>query len=135
MVSRILEKPLKYRKSFFLLGPRGTGKTYWIKKNLPDAVYIDLLDAEVYTQLLSNPHRLLDFIPPNYKSWIVIDEVQRVPELLNEVHRLIEKDHHIFVLTGSSARSLRKKGVNLLHIITYREHDYYLIVNSVIKRW
>lgn len=49
MVSRILEKPLKYKKSFFLLGPRGTGKTYWIKKNLLEAVYIDLLDTEAYT--------------------------------------------------------------------------------------
>ena len=114
MVTRILEKPLKHKKSFFLFGPRGTGKTFWIKQNLKDAIYIDLLDMEVYTTLLSNPHRLSDFISRNYHDWIVIDEVQKIPALLNEVHRLIEKDNHIFVLTGSSARSLRKKGVNLL---------------------
>lgn len=114
MISRILETPLQHRKSFFLFGPRGTGKTYWIKMKLKNAVYLDLLDTEIYTLLLANPHRLLEFIPKNYTDWIVIDEVQRIPELLNEVHRLIEKENHIFVLTGSSSRSLRKKGVNLL---------------------
>src|SRR3990167_11074903 len=106
MLSRILEKPLQYRKSFFLLGPRGTGKTHWIKAHLKNSLYIDLLDMDVYARLLANPHRLIDFIPPQYSDWIVIDEIQKVPALLNEVHRLIEKSQHIFVLTGSSARSL-----------------------------
>lgn len=64
--------------------------------------------------LLAAPQRLETFIPPAYKGWIVIDEIQRVPELLNEVHRLIEKRGLLFVLTGSSARKLRRKGVNLL---------------------
>lgn len=133
MVIRILEKPLKYKKSFFLFGPRGTGKTHWIKENLKDAVYIDLLDTEVYTLLLSNPHRLLDFIPKNYHNWIVIDEVQKIPALLNEVHRLIEKDQHIFVLTGSSARSLRKKGVNLLGGRALIYHVYPLVAQEIGK--
>lgn len=114
MISRILEIPLKNKKSFFLFGPRGTGKTYWVKSHLLKAVYIDLLDTEVYTLLLANPSRLQEFIPKDYQDWIVIDEVQRIPALLNEVHRLIEQDHYAFVLTVSSARSLRKKGVNLL---------------------
>ena len=114
MVSRILKKPLQNGKSFFLLGPRATGKTYWLKENLSDAIYIDLLDMEVYTLLLAEPHRLIDFIPNHYDDFIVIDEVQRIPTLLNEVHRLIEQANHRFVLTGSSARNLRKKGVNLL---------------------
>lgn len=114
MVSRILEKPLKSAKSFFLFGPRGTGKTHWVKTQVPDALYIDLLDTSVYTSLLANPHRLVELIPPGYKNWIIIDEVQRIPMLLNEVHRLIEQNHYTFILTGSSARSLRKKGVNLL---------------------
>jgi len=131
MVSRILHKPLEYKKSFFLLGPRGTGKTYWIKHNLPNAVYIDLLDTEIYTLLLANPHRLIDFIPANYHSWIVLDEVQRVPELLNEVHRLIEKEQHIFVLTGSSARSLRKKGVNLLAGRALMYHMHPLVAQEL----
>lgn len=124
MISRILNIPLQHPKSFFLFGPRGTGKTHWIKKNLPNCVYIDLLDAEVYSKLLANPHHLLDFIPKGYQDWIVLDEVQRVPELLNEVHRLIENNHHRFVLTGSSSRKLRKKGINLLagRALVYHMH-------------
>lgn len=125
MVSRILKKPLTHHKSFFLLGPRGTGKTYWLKQHLADQVYIDLLNTEVYTHLLANPHRLEAFIPKHYSGWIIIDEVQRIPALLNEVHRLIEsKQGYVFILTGSSARSLRKKGVNLLagRALTYHMH-------------
>lgn len=114
MIARNLEKPLQHRKSFFLLGPRGVGKTYWIKQHFPQAIYIDLLNTKIYALLLSNPHRLLDFIPQNYTDWIIIDEIQKIPALLNEVHRLIEHKNYIFILTGSSARSLRKKGVNLL---------------------
>src|SRR3990167_5638577 len=114
MITRILQKPLQSRKSFFLLGPRGTGKTHWIKQKLPDAIYIDLLNLETYTYLQANPHRLTELIPRNCQTWIVIDEVQKIPALLDEVHRLIESEHFIFILTGSSARSLRKKGVNLL---------------------
>ena len=131
MISRILEKPLKSPKSFFLLGPRGTGKTRWVKMKLPKAVYIDLLDMEIYTLLLANPHRLIDFIPKNYKGWIIIDEVQRIPDLLNEVHRLIEENHYLFILTGSSARNLRKKGVNLLAGRALVYHMYPLIVQEL----
>ena len=131
MVARILSKPLQQRKSFFLFGPRGTGKTYWLKQHLNRAVYIDLLDSEIYALLLANPHRLLDFIPRDYKDWIIIDEVQRVPELLNEVHRLIEKEGHLFVLTGSSARTLRKKGVNLLAGRARVYHMHPLVVQEI----
>lgn len=131
MVSRILEKPLKLKKSFFLLGPRGTGKTWWIKDKLKDAIYIDLLDMDVYTLLLAHPHRLQDFIPKGYQGWIAIDEVQKIPALLNEVHRLIESEQYIFVLTGSSARSLRKKSVNLLAGRALMFHMYPLIVQEI----
>ena len=112
MYSRIITPPKD--KSFFLFGPRGTGKTTWVKAAFPQAVFIDLLESEVYNDLLANPQRLEKFIPKDFKNWIVIDEVQRIPELLNEIHRLIEKNHYRFVLTGSSARKLRTKGVNLL---------------------
>jgi predicted AAA+ superfamily ATPase len=112
MYSRLLSTP--QGKSFFLFGPRGTGKTTWIKTQFPRAVYLDLLEAAIFNQLLANPGRLESFIPNKFRDWIVIDEVQRVPELLNEVHRLIERDKLKFVLTGSSARKLRQGGVNLL---------------------
>ncbi len=112
MYSRIITPP--EGKSFFLFGPRGTGKTTWVKAAFPKGIFVDLLEAEVYTDLLSNPQRLERFIPPDFDNWVIIDEVQRIPELLNEVHRLIENKHYRFVLTGSSARKLRQKGVNLL---------------------
>lgn len=111
MFPRLLRRP---DKSFFLFGPRGTGKSSWIKAVLPDAPYIDLLDSDDYTELLAAPARLVTRIPTGHHGWVVIDEVQRVPELLNEVHRLIEARKLKFALTGSSARKLRRRGVNLL---------------------
>lgn len=112
MYSRLL-KPLA-GKSFFLFGPRGTGKTHWLKTSFPQGLYIDLLQSNTYIDLKAQPERLEEFIPPSFHDWVILDEVQRVPELLNEVHRLIENNHYKFILTGSSARSLRRKGVNLL---------------------
>jgi predicted AAA+ superfamily ATPase len=112
MYARKLNYPVD--KSFFLFGPRGTGKTTWVKNSFPDGILIDLLDSALYNSLLAAPQRLEDFIPPGFDNWVIIDEIQRIPELLNEVHRLIENRHIRFVLTGSSARKLRKKGVNLL---------------------
>lgn len=97
-----------------MFGPRGVGKTTWLKQKFPQALYFDLLSTDVYTQLLGNPSLLEKMIPENFDDWVVIDEVQRIPVLLNEVHRLIENRKIKFILTGSSARSLRRKGVNLL---------------------
>lgn len=112
MYSRIIKYP--DNKSFFLFGPRGTGKTTWVKQVFPNAVYLDLLESRLFNDLLADPQRLENFIPDNFKDWIIIDEVQKIPELLNEVHRLIEKNKYKFILTGSSARKLRRKGPNLL---------------------
>ena len=114
MYPRSLEIPSSGRQSFFLFGPRGTGKTTWLKQRFPDAIYVDLLDHALYLELLSRPQRLRDLIPPGYDGWVVVDEVQRTPLVLNEVHRLIETAGLRFILTGSSARSLRRRGVNLL---------------------
>ena len=122
MYRRLLQKPIESNKSFFLFGPRGTGKTTWIKANLPQAFYLDLLEFDLFNDLAARPSRLENLIPPGFHDWIILDEIQRIPELLNEVHRLIEKHRYKFMLTGSSARSLRKKGVNLLagRALTYR---------------
>lgn len=102
--------------SFFLFGPRGTGKTTWLGATLPDALVVDLLRPEVYRSLTARPERLRELVggaPPG--SDIVVDEIQRVPELLNVVHALMESGGgYRFVLTGSSARKLRRGGVNLL---------------------
>ena len=112
-IPRFLTLP---RGSFFLFGPRGTGKTTWLRSVLPNALVVDLLQPEEYRRLAARPERLHELVrgvAPG--SDIVVDEVQRVPELLNVVHSLIESgDGYRFVLTGSSARKLRRGGVNLL---------------------
>ena len=112
MYSRFIGPPKA--KSFFLFGPRGTGKTTWVKSTFPKAAYIDLLEAELFNDLTANPQRLSNFIPLDFKDWVIIDEVQWIPELLHEVHRLIETKKYRFILTGSSPRKLKRKGPNLL---------------------
>ena len=122
MYARTIQQPQS--KSFFLFGPRGTGKSTWVRSVFKDAIYLDLLESELYRLLLASPQRLETLIPPEYHGWVVLDEIQRVPELLNEVHRLIENRGLLFVLTGSSARKLRRKGANLLagRALTRRMH-------------
>lgn len=131
MYSRLIKPPKN--KSFFLFGPRGTGKTTWVKSNFTKAIYLDLLEAELFNDLLANPQRLENFIPKDFNDWVVIDEVQRIPELLNEVHRLIEKNKYKFVLTGSSARKIRRKGVNLLAGRALSCHLYPLTAGELGK--
>lgn len=111
MYSRTLKPPAT---SCFLFGPRGTGKSTWVRGAFPDSLYLDLLESELYHQLLASPQRLDALVPRDHHGWIVIDEVQRIPAILDEVHRQIETHRRRFVLTGSSARKLRRGGVNLL---------------------
>jgi len=112
MYTRLLKSPKE--RSFFLFGPRGTGKTTWLKSAFPNALYFDLLDSETYNDFLARPNRLDTLIPPSWDTIVILDEVQRVPALLHEVHRLIEHRKLRFALTGSSARKLKKADVNLL---------------------
>src|SRR3990167_5981485 len=113
MYSRILDLPnLLKKRSYFLLGPRGTGKSTLIEQTLPFAKVYDLLDASVFQRLLREPTLISQETKPDIL--VVIDEVQKLHELLDEVHRLIVKRKQIFLLTGSSARKLRKGGANLL---------------------
>ena len=81
MFERLLKKPLASRKSFFLFGPRGVGKTTWLKHHLPQALFVNLLRAEFHTPLAANPGRLEALIPPDYDDWVIIDEIQRLPTL------------------------------------------------------
>ncbi len=112
MLKRILKAP---EQSFFLLGPRGSGKSTWLRAMFPDAHVVDLLSEETYQRLLSNPGQFageLRAIPSG--RWVIVDEVQRLPDLLYEVHRFMEEKRLNFVLCGSSARRLKRAGVNLL---------------------
>ncbi len=102
-------------QSFFLLGPRGCGKSTWLRRELPEAVAIDLLEESRYRDYLRDSRAFaaeMQTVPEG--CWVWIDEVQRIPGLLSEVHRLIETRGLRFALCGSSARKLRKGGVNLL---------------------
>jgi hypothetical protein len=99
------------KKSFFLLGPRGTGKTTLIRNTLADAFVIDLLEIKTYREYLRNPSIIAE---QKLKPIVVIDEVQKLPEILDEVHRMIEARGLTFLLTGSSARKLKRGGANLL---------------------
>lgn len=100
--------------SAFIFGPRGTGKTQWVKATFPEALYIDLLNNRVYTRLQADPTRLEAIVLAHDNPWVIIDEVQKIPALLNEVHRLIEHHQRHFILTGSSSRQLKRAGTNLL---------------------
>ena len=108
-----LQKPPK--SSFFLLGMRGTGKSAWVKNAYPKAKRFDLLIESEYQAYLAQPHLFAEELNKIQSgSWVVIDQVQRLPNLLNEVHRAIEEQKLKFALLGSSARKLRQSGVNLL---------------------
>jgi predicted AAA+ superfamily ATPase len=111
-------------RSFFLFGPRGTGKTSWVKTHFPEALYIDLLNHEYYLALSANPSRLEALVMGDNSPWIIIDEVQKIPALLDEVHRLIENNNKFFILTGSSSRKLKRGAANLLagRALTYHMH-------------
>lgn len=136
-ISGLLEK-----SSFFLLGPRQTGKTSLIHHILPDTIFYDLLDSANYLTLSRNPGRLAEEIGSHVKR-VVIDEIQRIPSLLNEVQRLIDTRNVNFLLTGSSARKLRRGGINLLggrarvkylHPLTYKELGDKFNLNHAIQR-
>jgi len=101
------------QKSHFLFGPRQTGKTTLIRETLPGALVYDLLESPTFLALSRNPGLIAEEALESTQI-IAIDEIQRLPELLNEVHRLIETRGLRFLLTGSSARKLRRGGVNLL---------------------
>lgn len=102
--------------SFFLFGPRGTGKSTWLHGNLQEALFVDLLSPETFRLYSSRPERLRELIVGNPdKEIIVIDEIQKAPVLLDVVHQLIEQHKNLkFILTGSSARKLKRTGVDLL---------------------
>jgi len=111
-LQRLLRPP---SRSFFLFGARGTGKSTWLRHTFPDAVMLDLLDTSLQLELTVNPHSLENLVgdkPP--LAWVVLDEVQKIPALLDEVHRLMELRPWRFALCGSSARKLKRGGADLL---------------------
>ncbi|NLW85999.1 MAG: ATP-binding protein [Planctomycetes bacterium] len=115
LILRLFKAP---KESFFLFGPRGTGKSTWLRETFPDAIYVDLLDQEAFRTFLARPERLGEVIAGSPKAkTVIVDEIQKVPGLLDEVHRLMETQgtrELQFILTGSSARKLERGGTDLL---------------------
>lgn len=102
-------------QSYFIFGPRGTGKSTWLKVYYPDALRIDFLKPEILRRFLAYPERFEELVRASTSKTIIIDEVQKLPEILNIVHSLIEEKLDLqFILTGSSSRKLKRAGVNLL---------------------
>lgn len=111
-MDRLLKPP---KRSFFLFGARGTGKSTWLRSAFPDALMLDLLDTSLQLELMADPHRLEAMVGKKPAgAWVVLDEVQKVPALLDEVHRLMELRRWRFALCGSSARKLRRGSADLL---------------------
>ena len=125
LYTRLTSRP---QRSFFLFGMRGVGKSTWARSELPDASRFDLLDEALFHELIGRPGRFAELVAgvPDEK-WIVVDEVQRAPALLNEVHRLIEERGRRFALLGSSARKLRAAGTNLLAGRAMRKEMFPLV--------
>jgi predicted AAA+ superfamily ATPase len=139
-INRFLEIP---KKSFLLLGPRGTGKSTLIRQKLKCQLEIDLLKSKSFLPLSSNPS-LLEDLTKGLKSgsWIYIDEIQRIPSLMDEVHSLYENKKLHFALTGSSARKLKRGGANLLagralslnlFPLTYKEYSSIFSLEDALQ--
>jgi predicted AAA+ superfamily ATPase len=118
IISRMLQLPDLSKHSVFLWGPRRTGKSFWIRNHLPAAPLVDLLKTDTFAEYIARPSLLRERYGAGHadgqRGPIVIDEVQKAPALLDEVHWLIENKHLTFLLTGSSARKLRRGHANLL---------------------
>jgi len=113
MIKRNISPPCG---SFFLFGPRGSGKSYWLQHEYAASMnYIDLLESRTFNRLSADPQRLIEYITKGDTAPVIVDEIQKIPELLDEVHRLTEQNHLFqFILTGSSPRKLRRTSSNLL---------------------
>jgi predicted AAA+ superfamily ATPase len=133
MFNRIIRFPPK--NSFFLFGARGTGKTLLLKERFKDAaaLYIDLLDPDLNQTYSLRPRTLLEQLAALSKKteWVIIDEIQKVPALLDVVHQQIEASRFKFALSGSSARKLKRGGANLLAGRAFVNHLFPLTAREI----
>lgn len=113
ITQRLIELDLPKNRSAFLWGPRKVGKSYFLKRHFKSAVTLDLLESDTFSQFASRPALLRERFH-KHRGLIIIDEIQKIPALLDEVHWLIENSASQFILTGSSARKLKRGHANLL---------------------
>jgi len=126
-IERIQKIRLPSNRSAFLWGPRKTGKTTLLRQQYPEACWIDLLNYDLFFTLSQKPMRLRQMVEAQASKRVVVDEVQKVPHLMDEIHWLIEKKGYQFILSGSSARKFRRKDVNLLGGRAWRFELYPLV--------
>src|SRR3990167_3774166 len=135
MLKRILDINAPIGQSLFLWGARQTGKSSYLKAYFPTSLYIDLLNTQLYLKYLQSPHlfreELLQQSAEKLSLPIIIDEIQKVPMLLDEVHWLIENKHCQFILCGSSARKLKSQSTNLLGGRAWIYHFYPLVYPEI----
>lgn len=135
MKKRFLKLEIPQGQSLFLWGARKTGKTTFLKNSYPNSFFVDLLNNELYFRYLKEPYLLRQEIlaikDEISGQLVIIDEIQRVPELLNEVHWLIENTKLGFILCSSSARKLKSKGVNLLGGRAWKYHFFPFVYPEI----
>ncbi len=131
LITRILNMDLPENRSAFLWGPRKTGKTTFLRHQFPEAFWIDLLDYDLFLSLSREPKRLRRMLDAQASRTVVIDEVQKIPHLMDEIHWLIENRKYRFVLSGSSARKLKRGEVNLLGGRAWRFELYPLVSKEI----
>ncbi|MBX9587597.1 MAG: AAA family ATPase [Gammaproteobacteria bacterium] len=135
ILPRYLDLELPRKQSAFLWGARKTGKSTYLKTKFPESAYYNLLKNDVYIRLLKSPQLLreevLSLDDASYQHPIIIDEIQKVPALLDEVHYLIENSPANFILCGSSARKLKRMDVNLLGGRAWRYEFYPLVYPEI----
>jgi predicted AAA+ superfamily ATPase len=127
MIPRYFKAP---GQSFFLFGPRGSGKSTYLKANYPEAVFIDLLRPDVQRKYQARPETIIELVSayPD-KVIFIVDEIQKVPEMLSAIHSLIEENKNLqFILTGSSARKLKRSGPDLMagRVLLRNMHPFLL---------
>ncbi|MCF8084711.1 MAG: AAA family ATPase [Deltaproteobacteria bacterium] len=141
MYKRLLQMPETPNQSFSLWGPRRTGKTTLLKERYPDALRIDLLKTDELVRYATEPSRLRDEVTMLSKDdLVIIDEIQKAPLLLDEIHYMIQEWQRVFGLCGSSARKVRRGHANLLGGRAIRYELLGLVAEELgadfsIERW
>lgn len=135
IIERIQDIKLPDDRSAFLWGPRKTGKTTLLKQKFPDACWIDLLDHDIFLALNRKPTGLRQILEAQSSRVVVIDEVQKIPNLMDEIHWLMENRDYRFILSGSSARKLKRSTANLLGGRAWRFELYPLVTHELKEKF
>ena len=131
LVARIQKIDPPPNRSAFLWGPRKTGKTTLLRQQFPEAYWIDLLDYDLFLSLSQRPSSLREILDAQFSKTVVIDEVQKIPNLMDEIHWLIENRGCQFILCGSSARKFRRGKIGLLGGRAWRFELYPLVTKEL----